>query len=150
VKERIEIRLTGDKELYRKLAKLNLKVEAVLEVAVQAAATVIQNAANPMAPGPNIEQDTVERKRGRVVVHVGPDKAHWHYRFAEFGTAAHGPKRRGRKMMVWQGGEGLIFARWVEGVPARPFLRPAADANSDQAEDAMGKVLRGAIMKETI
>lgn len=148
--ERINVRLKGDKELFRKLAKLNVNVEAVLEVAVQAAATVIQAAANPMAPGPNIQQETVERKPSRVRVQVGPDKAHWYYRFAEFGTSAHGPKRKGRKMMVWQGGEGLIFARRVEGVPAKPFLRPAADGHSDQAQDAMGAVLRSAIMKETI
>lgn len=141
---RMQVKVTGDAELMRKLARLGVKASDVLEAATQAAAKVIETEANGMAPGPNIRQETTEKAKSRVVVAVGPIKEKWYYRFHETGTKPHTIK--GRPYLAFGG----IVVGEVQhpGMAARPFLRPAIDAHGEEATEASGAVLRAAILSE--
>lgn len=139
----IRVRLEGSEELLSKLREMGIRVQDVLEPAVQAAAELVRDAARPAAPGPHVETETTQRTAKRVEVSVGPDRGHWYYRFFETGTAGHGPARR--RLMVWPGADGVIVARFVSGVGASPFLRPAMDGNEGAAQQAMGARWRNAV-----
>lgn len=103
----------------RSLAEHNRKLkrlESVTRVEVVSAAlmdggSLIQSAANSKAPGPHIGIEVMRgsqlMKRWRsagaqgikpdaLYVAIGPDKAHWYYRFSEYGVKAHAVKRRKR------------------------------------------------------
>ena len=159
----------------------------VTKEALEAGGMVIHDAAEQKAPGPHIEIKVMRgselAKRWRSsgaqgikadgwYVAIGPDKAHWYYRFAEYGTKTHGVRRRSTRRMQGLRKQGmkasaarkqqigkrtvgstkpamvftingkLIFARKVRGVAAKPFLRPAADTQGNAAVQAMGKVLK--------
>lgn len=139
----IRVTLEGDEDLIRKLHAMGLRVQDLLEPAVQAAAELVRDDARGMAPGPAIEQEKTRATRTLVEVSVGPDRRHWYYRFLESGTAGHGPARR--RFMVFNPGGGLVFTGYVRGTSARPFLRPAADSNEDAAADKMGSMWSRAI-----
>lgn len=139
----VTVRLEGDEELLAKLRALGLRVQDVLEPAVQAAATIVRDGARSDAPGPHVEMKTTEKNAQRVTVSVGPDKEHWYYRFFERGTAAHGP--RYKRIMTWQGDGEMIVAHRVRGVTARPFLRPSMDSNTAAATAEMGATWRTAV-----
>lgn len=49
-----------------------------------------------------------------------------HSGFNEFGTRAHGPVRA--KRLVWNGPNGLIFAKWVRGIQGIHFMQRAVDS----------------------
>lgn len=136
----VTVRLEGDEELLAKLRALGLRVQDVLEPAVEAAAAIVRDGARSGAPGPHVEMETTEKNAQRVTVSVGPDKAHWYYRFFERGTAGHGPRRK--RIMAWQDGGGMIVAHYVRGVAARPFLRPSMDSNTGAATAEMGATWR--------
>ena len=60
----------------------------------------------------------------------------------ELGTGIHGPKGRKivpkkGKFLVFEGKDGLVFARSVEGMKPQPFLRPAFN----KVRGDMGKIL---------
>lgn len=137
--EPIRITLEGGPELVAKLKEMGIRVQDVLEPAVQAGAMLVRDSASGQAPGPHIEMQTTKRTAKMVEVSVGPTKEKWYYRFAETGTSAHGPKKK--RFMAFDG----IFTTHVSGVPARPFLRPAADSQGDAATDRMGAEWRVAI-----
>jgi len=141
---RMQVRVTGDDVLMRKLARLGVKASDVLEAATQAAATVIEREANAAAPGPNIRQETTEKAASRVVVAVGPIKEKWYYRYHETGTRPH--VIRGKPYLAFGG----IVVGEVNhpGMAARPFLRPAIDTHGEEATEASGAVLRQAILSE--
>lgn len=143
----IRVTLEGDEALLAKLRALGIRVQDVLELAVLDAATLVRDAARPDAPGPHVEMETTRKTAQMVEVSVGPDLPHWYYRFFETGTAGHGPRRR--RFMVWQDGGGVIVARFVSGVGAAPFLRPAMDGNSGAAQVAMGSKWRTAVESVT-
>ena len=144
---RIEVR--GDKELIAKLKRMNVNISDVLEDAVKAGATMVERDADRMAPGPFIDQATVVKTDTKVQINVGPDKEHWYYRFWEFGTQAHGPKRR-QAMQIWYGGQVVAFTKGqVPGVAAQPFLRPAYETNKQQAEMKIGDAIRIVVLRET-
>jgi HK97 gp10 family phage protein len=139
----IRVVLEGGPELAAKLRLMGIRVQDVLEPAVQAGAMLVRDVARGGAPGPHVEMRTTRKTASLVEVSVGPDRAHWYYRFFETGTAGHGPRRR--RIMVWQGGDGVVVARYVSGVGAEPFLRPAMDNQGDAATDVMGRGWRVAI-----
>lgn len=141
----IQVRIRGDKELVGKLKKLGISVSQVLEAATLAAAKVIEDAAEPLAPGPNIDHEVKKKTPTRVTVHVGPDADHWHYRFAEFGAGAHpisGP-------LAFEGRAGPIVVGGVQhpGRGKAAFLRPAVDGYEEEARGALGDVLKAAVTK---
>lgn len=145
-KNRIGVRIKGDKELAAKLRQLGINVQQVLEVATTAAAVVIENAAEPAAPGPNLDHVTSEKSAKRVTVQVGPDSEHWYYRFAEFGAGPHpigGP-------LAFTGENGPIVVGSVQhpGRAQAAFLRPAVDGHREEAKAASGDVLKKAVLKE--
>jgi HK97 gp10 family phage protein len=141
----ITVRLEGEEAVMRRLQQLGLSVSAVLEGAVRAAAELVRDDARGMAPGPEIELDTLNKTQRRVEVGVGPDDEHWYYKFLETGTGAHAI--HGSPMLVFMGDEGLVMTPGVDhpGMAARPFLRPAMDANEGPATTEMGRRWRGAI-----
>lgn len=143
----IRVHIEGDEALLRKLRQMDIRVQDVMEPAVLAAAGLVRDGARSMAPGPHVEMKTTKKTEKLVEVSVGPDKPHWYYRFFETGTAGHGPLRR--RVMVWQGGSGVIVARHVSGVGASPFLRPAMDSNEGAATTTMGARWRSEIESVT-
>ena len=60
--QKIRLRIHGDKELAAKLRQLGISTSQVLEAAVTAAAVVIEDAAESMAPGPHIDHATTKRE----------------------------------------------------------------------------------------
>lgn len=104
----------------------------VLEVAVMAAAEVIEDAARGKAPGPNIDTELESSERGRAEAHVGPDADHWYYKFAETGAQAHAITAQNARALKFVTGD---FRKSVfhPGFAARPFLRPAKDQAGDAA-----------------
>lgn len=131
----------GGEELLEKLDKMGVDVSRVLEVAAQAGADVFVNLANPLAPDSLIDQDTVERKRNRVEVDVGPPDEKWYWRFLETGATRH--EITGNPLAFVIDGE-LIVIGGVDhpGMPARPFMRPAFDQGKGRATDAVGDRIR--------
>lgn len=147
----IRVRLEGDEALLRKLRELGIKVSDVLEQAVDAAAEIVQAGAIGLAPGPAIERDTTMKRATRVEVEVGPDREHWYYRFAETGAAVHGIAPKTAKVVLFYGDAGETFRARVThpGIPATPFLRPAMDSRSDEAQREMGDEWKRAIRSVT-
>lgn len=141
--DNIQVTLEGGPELVAKLREMGIRVQDVLEPAVQAGAVLVRDAARGGAPGPHIETETTQRTAKVVEVSIGPTRAKWYYRFFELGTSAHGPKRA--RLMIWEGGA----ARRVSGIAARPFLRPAWDSQGDAATDRVGRDFRSAVESVT-
>ena len=132
--------LVNEAEVLRQLEKAGLVVKDVLEQATLAGAKVVLEAAEPKAPGPHIGMDVSMKRKEKVVVEVGPDEDHWHYRFFETGAQPHEIKPRSKEALLI---EGNIYAERVAhmGMAARPFLRPALDSNKDEIVAAIGKVI---------
>lgn len=127
----------------RKLKALGVNVNDVLDIAVEAAAVVIEEAARSDAPGPEIDHERI--KAGEW--HVGPTKEKWYYRFFETGTVAHKVRPRKAQALRFIENGSVVFSAGhdVRGIPARPFLRPAADEHGGEAVDEAGKVFKKAI-----
>ncbi len=173
--------------------KMAARKEAVMN-ALAAGGGVLRDAAESRAPGPHIACEVMtgsQLARGwkkasaagvkpeALYAVIGPEEKFWYYRFAEYGTKAHGVSRRKRTryqqyasknrmkrstlksyrtgqgrsvsrmkpVMVWMEGSRLIFARKVRGQPAKPFLRPAVDAQGNTAMVRVGQMLAMEIEK---
>jgi len=153
-KAKIDWQVTGLSELTDALRKLGVDLRKVLPDAVFEGALVIERIARRNAPGPHVYAVSEKRKGDRVAAAVGPDRKHWDYAFAEFGARPHviRPKRKsGKRAVAFGAGDSQVVRGEVHhpGVPERPFLRPAIDEHSDEAVQAMGKVLLRAIAKAT-
>lgn len=137
----VSVTVEGGEGLLRKLRQIGADVESELEAAALVGAAVIQNAANPLAPGPHVETEVAEKSPERVVVEIGPDEAHWYYRFFETGAGPHGITG---EPLVFEGRTGTVVVPGVShpGMAARPFLRPAFDGSSDRAADKVGEALK--------
>jgi len=136
--------LIGDKALMRKLARMVTGTEALLGLAAEMGAAVFKSAAESRAPGPHIETEEVVRTRTLATRAIGPDKAHWYYGLLETGARAHMIEGA---PLVFEGSRGVVFVRAVKhpGFGARPFLRPAFDADRDEATRRVGEALKRAI-----
>lgn len=143
--DQISVRLEGGEELLDKLRQMDLNVKAELRAAVVAGAEIIREAANSMAPGPNIKLRVASATQRAVEVEIGPDAAHWYYRFFEKGARPH--EIRGRPLLAFEGERGLVITPRVShpGMGASPFLRPAHDANEGPATQAIGARLRAQV-----
>lgn len=140
------VKITGDAELKRKLAQLGTKARGALLDAAMAGGEVIEQAAEPKAPGPHIEIGHEKIDGGRASVEIGPDKEHWFYQFFETGASRHEIKG---SPLVFEGERGLVITQKVDhpGIPAAPFLRPAMQSKKDAARDAAGRMFRRVIDK---
>jgi len=142
----ISVKVDGGEGLIRKLEAMGKNVSDELEPAALAGAGVIQIAANMRAPGPHVEMDVAERGDRRVSVDIGPDEAHWYYRFFETGA---GPHEITGSPLVFEGRSGTVVTRRVghPGMAARPFLRPAFDGERRKAEGEVGDHLKKVVTR---
>lgn len=138
----VSVRLEGGEELLQTLRAMDVNIKAELRAAVQAGAEIIQDAANGLAPGPNIKTRVARATASVVEVEIGPDAEHWYYRFHETGAAAH--EISGKALLAFEGSNGLVITPRVShpGMGASPFLRPAHDANEGAATEEIGAKLR--------
>lgn len=138
---RMTAKVEGIDELVAKLRRMGISVSDSLSIAVQVGAEVIQSAANPKAPAPNIITEELEKSSTKVTVGIGPDDAHWYYRYLETGASAH--EYSGNPLLAFEGSEGTIITGSVShpGMAAKPFLRPAFDEKHKAAEDEVGAEL---------
>ena len=145
---RVIVKIEGGEELLAKLAAMGVNVGKVLEAAVTAGSELIAEGARSKAPGPYIEAviDPSTSSGGTsVTMAIGPDKAHWFYRFFETGAGRH--EIKGSPFLAFEGREGLVLTGAVmhPGMKARPFLRPSFDQNQNRATDLVGEHLRRAV-----
>lgn len=140
--DRIEVTLEGGEELIAALRELDLSVRSTLRSATLAGAEVIVAAADGLAPGPHIDAEVTSASASKIEVAIGPDEEHWYYRFFETGTQPH--EIEGSPLLAFEGDEGWVRTRQVahKGMAARPFLRPAHDEKSQEAQDQLGAVVR--------
>jgi HK97 gp10 family phage protein len=138
--EDIQFILVNEAEVLRQITAAGESVKEVLLEAVLAGAEIVQDGAEDRAPGPHIEMDVSEKKKLKVSVDVGPDDDHWYYRFFEFGAQPHeiSPKNQEALLLV---GETFAARAAHPGMPAKPFLRPAADKSKDEVVEAIGEVI---------
>lgn len=142
--------IKGDKDFEKKLIGLRKDMSKILEEAAQAGADVIADEANHLAPGPHIKTEVVESKMTHADVEIGPDEDHWYYRFFETGAGPHEVTPKNVGGLRFLGPEGKMIVRtfaFPGGMGASPFLRPAHDGKSDEAEQATGKVFLSVINK---
>lgn len=146
-KRRIKITIAGDEELKAKLKRMGQAVVHINRDAALAAANVIENAAEPNAPGPHVEIELVKADENRAEVNIGPDKEHWYYQFFETGATQHEITPHAKRVLAFEGRHGLVITKKVKhpGIPAKPFLRPAMQNQQDEARETAGRVFRQAI-----
>lgn len=147
-KVELNVVVVNAEEVKKALLRLGLKASDVLEAAMHAAAEIVVEKSDSRAPEPgNIEAETVKKTKTNVQVDIGPDKAHWYYRFAETGTSTHEIKIwTTRALRFWIGGKEVFVKRArPKGYPPRPFLRPAVDENTGRISGAAGQVIKKAI-----
>lgn len=189
IRAQLKIDPASWKEFEKAMKQIEIAVrKQSLEKAMLAGGEIIRSAAESKAPGPYIEMEVMtgsELIRGwkrsaqaqgfkadAVYAVIGPDKAHWHYRFSEYGVKAHGVTQRkrtrkqqdfrvkkirsrdvrpslktARPRMVFEMNGELVFAKTVRGFAARPFLRPAIDTQGATALKTVGNVLGAEIEK---
>jgi HK97 gp10 family phage protein len=138
---RVSVKVEGGPELIAKLRKMGVDVDQVLEAAATAGAQMIAETANGKAPRRLIRTETAERRAGRVTVDVGMPDEVWYWRYLETGAGPHGITG---SPLMFEGDQGTIVTGAVShpGMAARPFLRPAFDAEKDNAADETGKVIK--------
>lgn len=136
---KITVTLEGGDELVAALRELGMGVRAEVRRATVAGAEVIRDQARALAPGPHVEVEVVSATQNGAQVDIGPDQAHWYYRFFETGAAPH--EIVGKPLLALEGGA-VVRRVSHPGMAAAPFLRPAHDASQGEATDAMGAVLR--------
>lgn len=144
---KVNLKITGERDLKRKLDELGAKARGALLKAAQAGGEVIQADANGSAPGPHVVVGNGKVEGGRAEVSIGPDKEHWYYQFFETGASEHeikGSRKRKGKAIAFEGDDGLVVTGSVDhpGIEAKPFLRPAIDRRKEQARDRAGKVFK--------
>lgn len=141
----LDITIDGLDEALSALRRAGVSTRPILRAAAQAGADLIAEAARANAPGPEIESDVVESTATAITVDVGPTKPKWYYRFFETGAGPHAIQ--GKSLLVFDGEQGLVRIGAVQhpGQAAQPFLRPAFDAQGDNAVDIIANRLRSAI-----
>lgn len=137
----LKVKITGFRELNRKLKQLPIKIEQkVLGRAALAGAAVVRKDARRRAPKKTglLRKSIVSRKKrgkyfGEVLYQIGPTVSAFYGQFIESGFVATGPKKRGLTFRESRGRAKLRNKHY----PAKPFLRPAFDENTKKIIDAM-------------
>lgn len=142
----VQVTIEGAEEIKAALKAIGVKAEKVLEDAVLEGAEEIRAETARRAPrktgalAQSIEKKVTKIEPGRVTVQVGPDRKHFYGLFLEFGTQAHEITPKNKKALRLP--EGIYASAEHGGIRARPFIRPAFDEKKDEAEAAVGRVLR--------
>jgi len=149
------VKLEGGDELIAELARMGVNVKKSLRGAIRAGAKLVQAEADARAPssraGKKAALQVSSPKRDQVEARVKPTRKRWYLRFFETGTAPH--EIAGRPLLAFEGEGGrFVRARRIKhpGMPARPWLRPALEAQSDAAVAAIGESLRAAVVEARI
>ena len=147
--------IIGGRELYDFLQQLPAKIERnIMRSALRQGANVFKAEAKQEVPVDEGDlRDSIRvsvRSKGGTVyasVKAGGKKApHWH--LVEFGTRAHKIKpKQAHGLTV--GGK-VVSEVNHPGAKARPFMRPALDAKSAAAIEAVGAQIRKRLTKEGI
>ena len=142
-----KLRIEGSRELKQKLEMLQGKARAALMTSAEAGADPIRDEMQRLAPdGALIFLGNQELGDGTAEVDIGFDAEKWYLRFFEFGAMDHEIKG---SPLAFEGESGLVITGSVQhpGMPASPFMRPAADSKKDEARDAAGEVFKKEIDK---
>ena len=142
-----KLRIEGSRELKQKLEMLQGKARAALMTSAEAGADPIRDEMQRLSPdGTLIFLGNQELGDGTAEVDIGFDEEKWHLRFFEFGATDHEIKG---SPLAFEGESGLVITGSVQhpGMPAKPFMRPAADSKKDEARDAAGEVFKKEIDK---
>lgn len=134
--------LEGSQELLQAMELLCGESEKVLEEALQEGAEVIRRAAASNEPGADIQTDFIdEHLKGvitpgnRKTIAIGPSKKKWAYTYIETGVQPHEVNAKDTEALLMYQAQGQPYAKSMQhpGIVARPFLRPAFDANTGAA-----------------
>ena len=142
-----KLRIEGSNELKQKLEMLKGKARVALIPSAEAGAGPIADEMHRLAPdGTEIFIGNQKLGDGTAEVDIGFDEEKWYLRFFEYGATDHEIKG---SPLAFEGESGLVITGGVShpGMPARPFMRPAADTKKDEAKDAAGKVFKAEIDK---
>lgn len=144
----VVVKVEGGDELIAQLRALGIDVDAAVEEAAMEAARVWVDEANRLAPGPHVVAIASSNmsSSGKATIDVGPDNEHWYYRFFELGVQPHEirpRKKSGKKALSFD--DIVVKSVSHPGMAARPFLRPVADARSDEVAAAFGRHLAAII-----
>jgi HK97 gp10 family phage protein len=144
---RMRVKLEGAEQIARRLQILGKEAAREhLEASARSGAEVIRRAASdnarsgPYATGDladHVVAEVTKARAGRVEVSVGPDRDHWYGRLVELGHALVRVVARVRK-----GGRVRRITENLGNVPPHPWLRPALDENTDEAQRVVGEELR--------
>ena len=164
-----ESTIKGAKELFDFLNQLPLKVEKnIMRSALRAGASVIAKEAKTLAPvkmgglkasirtGSNAKKGGAEayvRAGGRKNKAKSSDNSAFYAQFVEFGTAAHMIYPTKQKKLKFKAKDGTTkFANFVlhKGAQAKPFMRPAYDAKSEEAILAVTNRIKQRLTKQGI
>jgi HK97 gp10 family phage protein len=135
----VNVEMEGVEELLQKLKQAGAVINDEQEAAFLAGAKVIENAANRLAPTPDIISEVKESSATSCIVEVKPKEEKWYYRFFETGAGQHDITPKKASALAFEGDEGLVITGGVDhpGMVARPFLRPAFDTEKDAATKAV-------------
>lgn len=142
-----KVRIIGDKELKAKLELLKGRARAALMTSAEAGSEPIRGEMQTLSPhGNEIFLGDQKLGDGTAEVDIGFDEEKWYLRFFEFGASDHEIKG---SPLVFEGDSGLVTTGSVQhpGMPAKPFMRPAADNKKSEAVEAAGEVFRKEIDK---
>lgn len=142
-----KIRIEGSRELKQKLEMLQGRARAALMTSAEAGADPIRDEMQMLAPeGTEIFIGNQKLGDGTAEVDIGFDKEKWFLQFFETGATNHEIKG---SPLAFEGEKGLVITGGVQhpGMPAQPFMRPAADKRKDEAADEAGKVFKAEIDK---
>jgi HK97 gp10 family phage protein len=137
----------GDQALLRKLKALDADVKKSLKRATLAGAEQIADAADPLAPAPRINAVIEKATAGYVTAAIGPDDAHWYWKFYETGAQPH--EIPGPLLLEYEGRLHLVGGASHPGMGARPFLRPAFDATAN-GENSLAARVVGEMLNKVI
>lgn len=139
----MEVKLEGLEECLKLLEMAGESAIQALEEALLEGAEVMRAEAELNAPGgEGMVKEVESKKRGEATVAVGPDKAHWFFRFFETGTTAHEVNPDEAKALhLVPLGDVIVARAQAGGMAARPFLRPAFDGKAEQAKQKFGEAI---------
>lgn len=144
-------KLEGVNQLEKRLKAMEKKArDELMDEMMKAGVPVIEEPANRDAPGPHVIHKVTKRSRTGIEISIGPDEAHWHYRFSEFGAGPHEITIKNRRALSFEGDRGVVVTRSVRhpGIVARPFLRKNFDERKEKAIKRMRDVFYGELVEE--
>jgi HK97 gp10 family phage protein len=147
---KVRMKVEGGDKLARKLQMIAEEYQRKhMRECALAAAEVIRQETEDNAPvdrgilKSDIQKEVRKQTKAKVDVFVGPGKTGWYAYFVEMGHAyvPKGMAATARKLRKAAKKAGRTFTG-VKMVPPHPFLGPAFERKTDEAEDVFAKELR--------